>query len=287
MFRYSVLAVATAWALTACQTTPPLNADLAAASSAVDEARANPYVARTAGVEFDRAQKALQRAQMAWSEDRNVEETRHLAYLATQRARIALAVGSQAQADERIQQAGTLREQAKLQARTREAESATQMASTAQAEAQAAQRQASSQASRAEGLEQDLQALRARNTQRGLVVTLGDVLFDTGKTTLHSGAQKTIDQLVQVLKQYPQRRVRVEGYTDSVGSEESNLLLSRRRAEAFADALVQGGVAADRIEALGWGEGKPLAGNVTAAGRQQNRRVEILFSGEQGQFPGG
>jgi outer membrane protein OmpA-like peptidoglycan-associated protein len=117
-----------------------------------------------------------------------------------------------------------------------------------------------------------------------MVVTLGDVLFDTGRATLQPGAQRSVEQLVQVLTRHAERRVLIEGFTDSVGGEEMNLQLSRRRAETFQQQLLNGGIAADRIELRAWGEANPVADNGSAAGRQQNRRVEVLFSDASGRF---
>ena len=324
MHRLSKLATATGalvLALSGCQTTPGSNSDLTQAQAAVERARSNAYVARSAAVELERAQQALAKAQSAWAADRDTEETRHLAYLAAQRAEIALALGERAQADERIEQAGTERERVRLQARTREADAATraaqeaqatarqaqsaartaqgdamqsreqaesarQQAEAARAQAEAARVQALQQANRADNLERDLQDLRGRKTDRGMVVTLGDVLFESGSANLNGSAQRSIDQLIQVLQQYPERKVRIEGYTDSVGSDAMNMQLSQRRAEAFARALVGGGIAATRIDVRAWGEANPVSDNSTAAGRQQNRRVEVLFSDPAGRFAG-
>lgn len=291
--------------LTACQTTPPANADLDAARGAVAQARANPYVSRAGAVELERAQLALQRAESSWNTRADDEDVRHLSYIARRRAEAALAVGTQAQADERLQQASADRERLRLQARTREAELATQHARSAQASAQTAQSQAAQsreqadaarqqaaqqaeaarqQAERAAALQRDLQELQAKSTQRGMVVTMGDVLFASGKADLQPGARRSVDKLANVLKQYPERKVLVEGFTDNVGSDEMNLELSRRRAESFAGALQEAGVPPARIEVRAHGEELPVTSNDTPAGRQQNRRVEILFSDGQGQF---
>lgn len=307
------LALVFAAGLTACGTTPPAaNSDLEAARAAVERARANPYAVRSANVELDAAQQALQRAQAAWAARQGPEDVAHLSYLAKRRADIALALAKQAQADERVQAAGADRERIRLEARTREAERATAQARSAAASAQASQataqaaqanaadaqnqaelaRQAadaarlaaSQQAERADALERDLQAMAARKTDRGMVVTLGDVLFSSGRADLQPGGVRAAQQLAQVLRQYPERRVLVEGFTDSVGSDALNLALSQRRADAFRSALMAAGIAADRIEVRGHGEDLPVADNSSAAGRQQNRRVEVLFSDGMGRL---
>lgn len=309
---HTLLTASIVLALAACQTTAPQNPDLVAARNSLAQARSNPAVARSGAVELERALQALNLAETAWATDRNVDETRHLAYLARQRAEIALAVGTQAEADLRVQQASAERERVRLEARSREADVATANARVAEANAKSAQASAVAaqgaaqtsrneaelsreqadaarllaiqQSDRAAGLERDLQDLKGRSTARGMVVTLGDVLFDTGRATLQPGAQRSVEQLVQVLTRHAERRVLIEGFTDSVGGEEMNLQLSRRRAETFQQQLLNGGIAADRIELRAWGEANPVADNGSAAGRQQNRRVEVLFSDASGRF---
>ena len=126
-------------------------------------------------------------------------------------------------------------------------------------------------------LEQELSELKAKKTDRGFVLTLGDVLFATGKADLMPGAQRTIDQLAAFLNKYPNKNVNVEGHTDSVGSEAYNMTLSQHRAESVRSAIMARGISPDRITAKGFGELYPVASNDNPAGRQQNRRVEILI----------
>lgn len=118
-----------------------------------------------------------------------------------------------------------------------------------------------------------------QQTQRGLVISLSDILFDVGKSTLRSGAQASINRIAVVLRQYPQHQILVEGHTDATGSDELNHQLSHDRATAVRMALVEGGVDASKISSEGFGEARPVATNATAAGRQQNRRVEIIIVG--------
>ncbi|GIZ11821.1 membrane protein [Pseudomonas sp. NCCP-436] len=133
-------------------------------------------------------------------------------------------------------------------------------------------------------LEEQLVSLVTHQTERGLVMTLGDVLFDAGRAELQSAANRTLLKLVQFLQLNPQRRVRIEGYTDNTGSVEDNLSLSRARAQAVADLLMDLGIDAKRIEVAGYGVAFPVAENASARGRAQNRRVEIVFSDENGQL---
>ncbi len=121
--------------------------------------------------------------------------------------------------------------------------------------------------------------MKAKQTERGIVLTLGDVLFDSGRADMKAGALRTLEQLAAFLKENPERDVVIEGHTDSVGSVEFNQALSERRALTVKDALVERGIAASRVTAVGFGPTKPLVGNDTPAGRQQNRRVEIVLPG--------
>lgn len=297
LFRPIALAAAVA-VLAACATTPPQNPELASAQAALSEARVRPMAERAAAVELQRAEQALRAAEASWADRRDADETRQLAYIAQRRAQIAQAVATQAETDERVANASAERDRIRLQARTREAQVATQQAQAASQQAQVAtqqarsaqeqvalaRQQAAAEAERASALEQDLQSLQARSTPRGMLVTLGDVLFATGRAELQPGATRTVDQLATVLRQYPERRVQIDGFTDNVGSDADNLTLSQRRAQAFAQALVARGIASERIVAQGRGESMPVADNGTPAGRQQNRRVEILFSDGRGQF---
>jgi len=127
-------------------------------------------------------------------------------------------------------------------------------------------------------LQQELAELKAMQTERGLMVTLGDVLFAYDKADLRPGAQQKLYQLVNTLKEHPDRNVLVEGHTDSRGSEAYNEDLSMRRAQAVQDFLLRNGIGPDRIVTRGYGEAYPVASNDTNAGRLQNRRVEIYLS---------
>jgi outer membrane protein OmpA-like peptidoglycan-associated protein len=264
-------------AIAACQTVPPQNAAMQNARSAYQAASANPAVVRYAPIELEQARTSLERAESEYRDDPRSETAGHLAYLAARRAEVATARASQRAADERIEAVSAERERVLLEARTREAERARQQAAVQEALALEAE-------GRAQDLQRQMQELQARESSRGMVVTLQDVVFDTGSATLRAGAYRTLQQLATVLRQHPERRLRVEGFTDSQGSEEYNRALSERRATAVRDALVGLGVAPDRVEVRGFGEAFPVASNENAAGRQLNRRVEILLSDPSGRL---
>ena len=128
----------------------------------------------------------------------------------------------------------------------------------------------------------ELREMNAQKTQRGMVITMGDVLFDTGQAQLKPAGLQGIQRLGGFLKERPQRKAMIEGYTDSVGSNSANMALSGRRADAVMAALLAQGVSRGQLGAQGYGEAHPVGGNDNDSGRQQNRRVEIVLSDEQG-----
>jgi outer membrane protein OmpA-like peptidoglycan-associated protein len=117
-------------------------------------------------------------------------------------------------------------------------------------------------------------------TKRGLVLTISDVLFESGKATLLSGASRAIDKLSEFLIENPKRAILIEGHTDNIGSSTYNIDLSLRRAEAVASALEKRGIESFRVTKRGYGEEFPVTTNSTPEGRQQNRRVEVIIINE-------
>ena len=131
-------------------------------------------------------------------------------------------------------------------------------------------------------LQAEVDQLKARPTPRGLVMTLGDVLFNTGRAELNPGANRKLDQLAQFLNEHKGRRVQIDGFTDSVGTDSYNEELSQRRANSVKSALLSRGVDSSRIGTEGYGKAYPVANNVDSGGRQLNRRVEVVIGGENG-----
>jgi len=129
-------------------------------------------------------------------------------------------------------------------------------------------------------VEQFNRILETRETSRGLVVNMSDVLFDVGKWTLKPGAREKLAKISAIIGQHPGLKIQVEGHTDNTGSDETNQILSERRADAVRDFLVEQGVNSSTIVAMGMGKGSPVASNDTAVGRQLNRRVEMIVSGD-------
>jgi OOP family OmpA-OmpF porin len=175
------------------------------------------------------------------------------------------------EAEERAREVEKARQEA--EARAREAEAARMAALAEAAKAQKAKAEA-------EQLMKELSDLKAKQTERGIVLTIGDVLFATGKADLSLDAIRNVDRLVDFLQKNPNRNVLIEGHTDSVGSEEFNLTLSQDRADSVKEQLVAKGIDPGRITTKGYGKKYPVATNDTPAGRQQNRRVEVIILNE-------
>ena len=277
------MAVLGAAVLAACAT-QTVNPNLEAARASYLAASADPVVSRTAPKELVTAQDELRRGDEAMKDRKDPAVVDHYAYLSQQRTRVALETGRAARADQAASDAKTQRDNIVLASRTREADQARIDAELARQQALASQQQALASQQRAGALEDQLAALQAKQTDRGMVLTLGDVLFDTGKATLKPGAMKTIDDLAAFLQQHPERKVLIEGYTDSVGSDSLNQELSEHRADAVRDALTRRNVSFDRVQVHGLGERYPVASNDSGSGRQLNRRVEVVFSNNGGGF---
>jgi outer membrane protein OmpA-like peptidoglycan-associated protein len=288
----AALLVGAALAVGGCASTPRHSALLDEARASYERAQADADVAAQANAELQRAKQLLDTAEAALRGRQGPEQVDHYAYLARQQVQIAEQRAARKVADAKIAASEGERTRIQLSAREREAELARRQAAAAQARAEGAQliaQQANSDADqarqRAAQLESDLAALEAQRTERGLVVTLGnDVLFDTGRAELKAGASRALDELAKFMQEHPERSVLIEGFTDSVGAEDYNMDLSRRRAEAVRAALLTRGVGADRVASVGYGEQYAIASNADAGGRQLNRRVEVVISDEAGRI---
>lgn len=235
---------------------------LDAARERFQAVKENPDVLRSAPRDVLRAGESLARAERLASYWGNGLDVEHYAYLSRRYSDIAWEHGQLALNQERLSKMQLERE--RLQLALREAK----LLSVQQ---------------QGQWLEEQMVSL-ATETERGLVLTLGDVLFDTGHSELKPAANRTVLKIVQFLQLNPKRIIRIEGYTDSSGDTEENLKLSRARAQSVADVLMDLGVDPKRIQVEGYGEAYPLADNASSRGRAQNRRVEIVFSDEKGKL---
>lgn len=253
--------------LGACASTPMPNAELETARTAVRTAEADPNVAKYSALDLEAAKKQLDAAEAA-ALAKNPVATGQAAYLATQNARLAEAHASAKADDARVLAGQAERDRIQLEARNREIENA-----------RLAQQSANAQSAK---LQAEIDALKAQQTERGLVMTFSDVLFDTGKAELNPNAKPRLDQLAAFLKDHPSRQVQIDGFTDNVGGEAFNMELSRNRADAVQSSLLARGIDPSRIHTSAYGKAFPVASNSNASGRQLNRRVEVVIGNEDG-----
>ena len=275
--------------LSACATSATSNPNLTAAHSSYDSARANPKIVELAPTELNDAADSLRQADYALSEGKDVVMVDHLSYMAYQKVGIAQETSKRKSAEIIVANAAADRDHAQIAARTAEADAANrkvaalqETADSQQAELAAADAYAVQDQATIDHQAMQLELLNAKQTKRGMVVTLGDVLFGSNQTELKSGGSRNVKKLADFLKEYPQRIVMIEGYTDSTGSSAHNQLLSEHRANAVRSALIADGIDAARINTRGFGAQFPVADNNTASSRQMNRRVEIIFSDGNG-----
>ncbi len=304
----TLVAVAVSLALAACAGAPQKSAGAADARARLTALQTDASLAIHAPAAIKEAEAAVVAAETRQPDE---EQTVHLIYLADRKVDTARALAEAGLSEDQRAKLGEQREKLRLDARTLEADVARAQAATARADAldqkretemlrsdaevarvqaatdaEAARVQASSDAvaaraaadSEASELQRQVDELQARPTDRGLVLTLGDVLFTSGKSDLNASATGSLERLTSFLNRYPDRSVAIEGHTDSNGGDDYNLALSQRRAESVKDYLTGRGIGSMRIAAAGMGESRPLAGNDSVTGRQLNRRVEVIIA---------
>lgn len=302
-YRNTTLAACVLLMLGACASGPASTGLLEQTRMDYAQAQGNPKIATYAALEMQAATQAMATANTAAAKHESIGEMDRLAYLAKQKIALANEVASRKSAESDIANAAGVRDQVRLEQRTLEADQARMKAQDAQRAEQAArtdaslatqqkeqaqvatadaQRQADEARARNAVLEEQLASLAAKKTERGLVITLGDVLFGTDLSRLNAQGMQMAQRLADVLKTNPARKVLVEGFADSTGTSEHNQALSERRAIAVRSALLELGVAGERVAIRGYGESMPVAANDTAQNRQLNRRVEIILSDERG-----
>jgi outer membrane protein OmpA-like peptidoglycan-associated protein len=277
-----------ALALCACVSTPQPNAALESAHAAVLAAESDPNVGKYAALDLQAAKQDLAIADDAALHHQETAIA-HPAYMAAQNARLAQMHAAAMANDARVAAGQAERDQILLSSRNREVQNAKMatneakmVASEALDQRDKAAQQAALATQESARLQAELDQLKAIPTPRGLVLTLGDVLFDTGRSELNPGAGRKLDQLAQFLGEHKERRVQIDGFTDSVGTDSYNEELSRRRADAVKSALLVRGIDSSRISTQGYGKAFPVANNTDSGGRQLNRRVEVVIGGDNG-----
>ncbi len=315
-----ILTAAATLLLGACSSTPERIDVLDEAREVVAEVETHPNARQAAGDKLADAREALQNAEHLQANNGDYDEIYHEAYMALRHAEIAreriyeantreqiedseaersrvLLLAREAETDRALERAEDREREADVartvaRARELEAEAARQDAAAHAAaaeqkayEAELAEQRANAAVAEQERLKLALLEMEAEKTDRGYVLTLGDILLDTDKAVLKPGAQKTMDNIAEFMREYPEHRLLIEGHTDSRGSESYNVTLSESRANAVRLALMDRGIDPDRLEIAAMGERYPLASNDTSAGMQENRRVEVIFSDADGDFP--
>jgi len=298
-----IAAAVAAILFTACATTPVKPDGAAEVRMKLTQLQSDPNLATRAPQALEAADVAVRLAEQPEADQ---DLAAHRVYMADRKVEIARADAQTRYAEDQRVLISAQRDQARLDARTREADAAKGQVAVARAEgaeqkaaadqaraegavqrvaadnaradADAAQQSAAASNQRVAELNLQIEALQARPTDRGLVLTLGDALFSSGRAELQPGAGAHLQKLVAFLNRYPDRTVVIEGYTDSIGSDDYNLGLSERRAGAVRSYLIDQGISSTRLASTGKGASGPVAGNDTAAGRQQNRRVEVIIS---------
>lgn len=293
--RTLVAAAVASVILVACSATPVQPEVVNNARSKLTQLQSNQQLASQAPVAIKEAEEAVRAAEQPQGDN---EMAAHLMYIAERKVDIAQALAESRLLVDQRAILSQQRESARLDSRTQEVDAARSKAESARMETLAAQQEAENARSGAESarlktlaaqqesanaqqktadLQRQITELNAKPTERGLVVTLGDVLFDTGRAELKSGAATNLAKLAAFLNQYQDRSVIIEGHTDSVGNDDYNLALSQRRADSVKVWLMKQGVSSDRLITSGKGEVSPVSGNDSASGRQLNRRVEVII----------
>ena len=315
-FTRIALSAAVLLALGACATQQPPPQSLLDATSALQRAQARPDVLANAPLELKKASDTLERANNLQAKNAPAAEISSVAYVAQRQAETAIAVANAKRSDDGIRSAEVDRERARANAREREAAASQNAAQIARIDASVAEQNAAEarrRAQMAEGqataalvtaaqtqqrnqqlqeqtsnlqaqtvaLQSQLNELNAKKTERGMLVTLGDVLFEVNRSEVKPTSLEALRKLADFMGQHPDRNVLIEGFTDSSGSTATNETLSRRRAEAVANALISMGVQSTKLKFVGYGEAYPISANTTEANRAMNRRVEVYISDDQ------
>jgi len=257
-------------ALVACGGTPKKIPALEEARASYQAASSDPATVRYAPEELNSAKAALAEADRNWKRKVDKSIVIHHANVASKRVDVARLIAQRNQADESLESMSGERQQAQLNIRAKELDRDRALLEQERLAAEKARDEAAE-------LKRQMAELQAEQTDRGMVLTLGDVLFDTDEATLKPGAMHNMDKIANFMRNHDDKTVQIEGHTDSVGAEDYNQKLSQARANAVRVALMGRGVEGHRISIQGFGEALPVASNDNRSGRQQNRRVEVIF----------
>ena len=251
-----------------CASAPKTPEGAVEARAKLTQLQNDPTLASKVSVAIRTADTAVKEAEIP-RKDKALSD--HLVFIAGREVDVAWAQAKTRQLEDQRAGLTEQRNAERLDSRTREADRAQDAAEQARMDADMAREDS-------EALRREIAELNAKETERGLVVTLGDTLFETGNSQLKGNAFANLGKLSAFLNQYPERNLVIEGHTDSVGNKSSNQALSQRRADSVRQYLLQQGVAANRLTAFGKGEDAPIASNDSVSGRALNRRVEVIIA---------
>lgn len=283
--KHIVTCSALALVMTGCATTQEPSDKLVGLETQYKTLMQKGYVEEYAPIALEEAKEAIAKVEKAEKSGADKATVAQYHYVAQKKLDTALEKARYSQAEEMISNSDVRRKEVQLSAKEKQvdqamatAEAMRARAAMAEQEAAAARAKVDTLENRASELSKKLENISAEESDRGLVLTMGSILFEVDKATLKPGAEKTLKRVAELLSEYPERNVLVEGYTDSTGSDSYNKDLSQQRAQSVSDLLTQNGIDASRLSTKGYGEEYPVASNDTKAGRQQNRRVELVIA---------
>lgn len=253
--------------LVSCASNPP-NQTLNEAENKYKSTQMINGIQNAGAKEMSAAEEALEKAKQLQEDNEDKPLVDHFSTVAIKNTEIAQERYRLKQSEQGIEKANEKRQSLLLQARSNEAAVAKNQLKDAKLEAMK--------------LASQLDELKAEQTERGIILTLENIVFAFDSATLQPGGDQTVARIAKYLNDYPNRSVLIEGFTDSVGNEAYNLKLSSERAESVQRSLIKHGVSSRRLSTTGHGEAYPVASNSTDSGRQENRRVEIVISNQDG-----
>ena len=284
-FSKTVLLGFFSFAISGCATMQEPTNETIALQNQYMMAEQQSYVEKYAPLEFEDAKKMIEKTKKMEKSGKSEELIEHQRYLAQKKLDTAIELAKEKRAQERVDNAALNRKDVLLAAKSKElneaqdeAQRMSKRAKLAEREAEEARERAKEMSAKAKKMAATLTDISATDTERGLVITMGSILFELNESELKSSSKTTVAKIADFLNQYPERDVLVEGFTDSTGSSDYNQTLSDKRAKAVTALLAGNGIDKNRLNAVGYGESYPAATNDTQLGRQKNRRVEIVVA---------
>ena len=271
--------------IASCATTREPSQKLTALQDQYSSMSSEAYIKEYAPLALKDAEDAISKVKKAEQSHEEKSTVEHYQYIAQKKLDVAMELAKQKRAEAKIEKAELNRKDALLTSKTQKLEEAnakvdvmSERLSVAEQEKKDAMEAAREMEAKANEMAKKLKNISVSTTERGLVITMGNILFDVNQANLKSETQNTVARIAELLKEYPDRNVMIEGFTDSSGTDSYNKDLSERRAEQVKFLLSSNGVASNRLNSIGYGESYPAASNETNQGRQKNRRVELVIA---------